>query len=74
MRAVVQRVTSANVVGEPLSARTHLLLVAGFLTSHVPRGLSVDNQVISSIGRGLMVLVGIGTGLSPPRRPKGLHG
>ena len=54
MRAVVQRVISASVTGEVCYSAQRRQL-----TSSCP----VDNEVISSIGRGVMILVGIGTGL-----------
>lgn len=34
-------------------------------TANAQALLSVDKETVSSIGRGLMVLVGIGTGLLP---------
>ncbi len=60
MRAVIQRVTSASVTG-------------AYSTKYVAIGvphksvcfIAVDSETVSSIGRGLMVLVGIGTGQLP---------
>ena len=55
MRAVVQRVASASVTGALYDSGSRCE------TEHE----SVDNEVVSHISRGLMVLVGIGRGLSP---------
>ena len=57
MRAVIQRVANASVTGMPvpslLAERNSLIKALTAL---------VNDEVISSIGKGLMVLVGIGKG------------
>ena len=60
MRAVIQRVTSASVAGAFSMQRVAIVLSHNLLYFIV-----VDSETVSSIGRGLMVLVGIGTGQSP---------
>jgi D-Tyr-tRNAtyr deacylase len=55
MRAVVQRVLSASVTG---------LFLSSIIYTDVMNFASVDNQTVSEISRGLMVLVGIGVGTS----------
>jgi D-Tyr-tRNAtyr deacylase len=54
MRAVIQRVTSASVTGGLGSCFREIISC---------RIALVDGEVISKIAKGLMVLVGIGTGL-----------
>jgi len=56
MRAVVQRVLSASVTG--------LFFFLSWTSSspRIERVVSVNNEVVSEISRGLMVLVGIGVG------------
>ena len=56
MRAVVQRVTSASVTGKQ----------SKLIDGTTPHMRQVNGKVISSISRGLMVLVGIGTGAHTP--------
>jgi D-Tyr-tRNAtyr deacylase len=58
MRAVVQRVVSASVAGKCDSRSTFLMLTVMWI---------VEGEIISQISRGLMVLVGIGKGLSAIR-------
>lgn len=53
MRAVVQRVVSASVTGESALLPTKIIVLIR---------KAVNNEIISQISRGLMVLVGIGTG------------
>ena len=61
MRAVVQRVKSASVTGISLCSHREVILI--MLTRSF---FKVDNEVISSISRGLMVLVGIGKVVNVP--------
>ena len=60
MRAVVQRVLSAAVSGMSVVSNTKSRSYSYPLISFTP----VDDEVVSQISRGLMVLVGIGIGLS----------
>ena len=60
MRAVVQRVLSAAVSGMSVVSNTKSRSYSYLLISFTP----VDDEVVSQISRGLMVLVGIGIGLS----------
>ncbi|KAI0053943.1 D-tyrosyl-tRNA deacylase [Auriscalpium vulgare] len=55
MKAVVQRVLTASVSG------TVLFLASGWPADIAHDHLAVDNEVVSQISRGLMVLVGIGS-------------
>ncbi len=55
MRAVIQRVASASVAG-------NLLFEKNFLCSDSLSTCPVDGETISKISKGLMVLVGIGSG------------
>lgn len=57
MRAVIQKVLHANVVGK--------LKAAMAISESLQSRASVDGKVISEISRGLMVLVGIGTDDTP---------
>ena len=56
MRAVVQRVLSASVTGSFFPPNIFHALVKCFAS------LAVNNEIVSEISRGLMVLVGIGVG------------
>ena len=53
MRAVIQRVASASVTGEASDFKALVIFLIILI---------VDGDVISKISKGLMVLVGIGTG------------
>lgn len=55
MKAVIQRVVNASVAGQSV-----FLCSGGVLDEEVGADLSkVDGQTISSIGKGLLVLIGI---------------
>lgn len=58
MRAVIQKVTSASVTGGFGSVRIFWRQTISYRVIRL-----VDGEVISKIAKGLMVLVGIGTGL-----------
>lgn len=60
MRAVIQRVSNASVTGEVLHA--DYSGEGNVNQSRCLHRFTVDKEMISSISKGLMVLVGIGSG------------
>ena len=65
MRAIIQRVISASVTGKLIDLPSYpwIKQVMNYSLISDKNHLAVDNEIISKIGRGFMVLVGIATGV-----------
>lgn len=66
MRAIIQRVSAASVTGmfnlAPNAPKVIVLSISQ--AQQITSLYAVNNEMISQISQGLMVLVGIGTGMS----------
>jgi D-Tyr-tRNAtyr deacylase len=59
MKAIVQRVMKASVIGKTLNSESDIFAMYNCVMSYIYLLLAVEDEVISSIGKGLCVLIGI---------------